>query len=115
MHTQNETHSPLLLEVLERVRSIEDTLSSMAKRRRVDPAWYTLDEASRLCGRSKRGLQSFLARNAADPNGSHPRRAHGRVFKQDFERLLESKQKVSRGKQVRDAVNNLLGQGGFQS
>ncbi len=74
----------------------------------VDPAYLSLAEAARLCGRSVRGLQSWLGRCADDPDKPPVRRLHGRVHKADLLSLLEGSRKIGRG----EIVRNLLERGG---
>ncbi len=107
----DESHSPLLSEILQKINQLDFKVSSLVaaqSRRPVDPAYLSLAEAARLCGRSVRGLQSWLGRCADDPDKPPVRRLHGRVHKADLLRLLEGSRKIGRG----EIVRNLLERGG---
>ncbi len=98
--------------ILERLAAIEADVSLLARaagKRRLDPQFLPLDEAARLAGRSKQGLQNLIKRELAKPDGFPIKRIHGGIHRQDLMRFLEhlAGGHTGRGARVRAALDGL--------
>lgn len=91
---------------IQEIKACVLALSDAQGRRRVLPREYlTIGDAAAMLDRSKKAVQRLLERDAANPDGIHPRRIHGGVNAADFRRFIESKKLKGRGAAVRAALD----------
>lgn len=98
--------------LFERLAAIESDVSLLARaagKRRLNPEYLGIDEAARLAGRSKQGIQCLLKRELAKPDGFAIRRIHGAIHRQDLMRFLEhlARGHTGRGARVRAALEGI--------
>lgn len=103
------TFQETILGQLAEIRADVSLLASAAGKRRLDPQFLPLDEAARLAGRSKQGLQNLIKRELAKPDGFPIKRIHGAVHRADLLRFLEhlAAKHPGRGARVRQALSRL--------
>lgn len=102
--------SPILEAIHSEILRLHERLDSIEQASGARPSvpleYLSLDDAALALGRSKRAVQSLLARDAQDPSGIHPRRIRGAVHREDWRRFLEAKRlKGSSGLRVRAALD----------
>jgi hypothetical protein len=86
------------------VRDAVDLLAQARGKRRLPVQYLTVRDAGAMLGRSPKAIQSLLERDAQNPDGVHPRRIHGGIHAQDFQKFIESKHIIGRGQKVRRAL-----------
>lgn len=102
--------------ILEQLASIQADVALLARaagKRRLNPEYLGIDEAARLAGRSKQGLQNWIKREQSKIGGFPIRRLHGAVCRKDLLAFLEyqANQHTGRGARARAALEGI---GDFQ-
>jgi len=104
----------LLQEIQRELSSLRSEVAELPallgkRARKLGPGFIRIADATMMIGKTKKGLQTFLARVQAAPGCPPVRRIHGAIHKADFERLIASKSKPhGRGALVRAALESHL-------
>ena len=111
-------NEPAETEILQILQRLESRIEEIAEKFAMDRAgcgpmpreFISLEQAARLCGRSKQGVTNWLKRERGRVDGFAVRRIRGGVHRADFEAFMEIKTKRGgRGAAVRAAVDEIFG------
>ena len=104
------TPFPILQEILSELAGLRAEVQALAGRggkRRLSPEYISIADAAVMSGRTIKGYQRLLQRDAEKPGGCHPRRIHGAVHAADFRKMLDAMRIKGRGETIQKALEEI--------